>query len=177
MPLLYVTGAAGSGKTAVTDELRRVGIDAYDEDGPGMGSAHNKRSGLPVSVPPPEQRSEQWFAEHEFRLVDGVLERLQRRGGDGLVVLCGNVFPPAKAVALFDQVLHLDVDEDTLRRRIETRVGNDYGQTPSEMQQILERRRALLIACREAGVVDVDATRPLAEVVERIVSAANHVAH
>lgn len=171
MTLVYVTGSAGSGKSAVAIELRRLGVDAYDEDDPEIGSAHNRLSGRPVPVPPADERSPQWFSEHEWRLRDGVLDQLRNRAIDALVVLCGNVFPPVSAIETFDRVLHLDVDEETLRQRITARVDNDYGQTSEEMHRILDRHRELAAACRVCGVVTVDATQPLTGVAGDIVQA------
>lgn len=117
----------------------------------------------------------QWFSEHEWRLYDGVLEHLQTRAVDSLVVVCGNAFAPASAVETFDLVLHLDVDEQTLRERLSTRVGNDYGKSPGETEQILERHRKLTLACRESGVVPIDATQPLVKVAGDIVDATSQI--
>ncbi len=114
----------------------------------------------------------EWFSEHEWRLYDGVLERLQTRAVDGLVVLCGNVFAPASAVETLELVLHLDVDEKTLRERIGARVGNDYGKSPEEMEQILERHRKLTVAFQGSGVLTIDARQSLASVAGETVEAA-----
>jgi len=169
VPLVYVTGSAGSGKSSLVIELGRRGVAAYDEDDPEIGGAHELESGLPVPVPPVEERSPDWFSRHEWRLRDGVLEGLRAKASDALVVLCGNVFPPSTAIGLFDRVLHLVLDEQTLRERMLTRVGNDYGKSPDELQQVLRRHRMLGDACRECDVVAVDATRPLTEIADDVV--------
>jgi gluconate kinase len=172
VPLVYVTGSAGSGKSAVVAELKRLGIDAADEDDPQIGSAHNLTSGSPVAVPAADQRSPQWFSEHVWRLRDGVLDQMQARARNELVVLCGNSFPLASAAEVFDLVLHLEMDEDSLRQRITSRVDNDYGQTPSEMDQILGRHRLLIAASRELDVVAIDATQPLGGVAAAVIEIA-----
>ena len=169
--LVYVTGSAGSGKSAVARELGRRGVEAFDEDDPAVGSAHNIRTGLPVAVPPADERSPQWFSEHEWRLRDGALQQMRLRATDALVVLCGNVFRPPAAAELFDRVLYLHVDEATLRQRISTRDENDYGRTASELQRILERHRQLLADARGHGVVFIDATQPLAQVASAVLHA------
>lgn len=169
---VYVTGGAGSGKSAVAAELRRRGIDAFDEDDPQVGSAHDRLTGRPVRVPPANARSPEWFAQHEWRLRDGVLDHLRRRSLDGLVVLCGSVFSLSAAVEEFDRVLVPDVEEQVLRQRIIARVGNDYGKTTDELNRILDRHRALSNASRREDVVTIDATLPLPEVADDVVEAA-----
>jgi dephospho-CoA kinase len=168
MPLIYVTGSAGSGKSTVQQELRRRGYDSYDFDAPGISAAHD-RDGRIVKVPNARERPPDWFDKHSWRMVDGALERLRLKGETGLVILCG-AMTSAEDRGLFDQTIFLDIDERTLRTRLANRTGNDFGQVEQELARILAVHKTLREKYRDKGVAIVDASMPLGEVVDQIVA-------
>jgi len=171
MPLVYITGIAGSGKSTVQQELKRRGHDAYDADEPGIGAAHD-RNGLIVKVPDASERSPDWFQRHSWRMIDGALERLQLKAETDYVFLCGAV-TSAEDRGLFAQTICLDIDEATLRTRLASREGNDFGQSQHELARILEVHKTATENYRQKGAAVVDATRPLHEVVDAILALVN----
>jgi hypothetical protein len=79
---------------------------------------------------------------------------------------CGGSRNFSKFIDLFDEVFVLDVDLDTLHRRLDQRPQDEWGSKPSERELVVRLHRT-----KEdvpgTGVV-IDATRPLAYVVGEI---------
>ena len=160
MPFIYITGCAGSGKSTIQKELLILGYDAHDEDDPDIGSAYNKQSNKAVKVPTAEKRTPKWFSEHEWRLLPEALHELKQLSTQKLVFLCGSAVPEDQAKDLFDKVVFLDIDDQTLRKRILSREGNDYGKTGAELQMILETSKTLKKVYEKNGSIIIDASWP-----------------
>jgi len=173
MPFIYVVGPAGSGKSALAMLLRARGFKAYDEDDPDVGSAHSLETGEPVTIPPLDKRDADWFSRHEWRVRESAKSRLTSLATTQPVILFGNSVKPSEQAALFDRVIYLNIDEDTLRERILKRADNDYGKSEDEMQRILEQKQASDNQYSISGALPIDATQPLevvADAIERIVA-------
>lgn len=169
MSLVYVTGAAGTGKSALAVRLREMGIAAYDEDDPEVGSAHHVESGLAVAVPPAAERDSGWFKVHEWRVLIEVLKEIVGLAQHYPVVLCGNSLTDAQIADAGAVVVYLDVDESTLRSRRASRDGNDYGKKEDELTMILDQRREL--GRRFATALQLDAGQELDAVVDGVLDA------
>jgi hypothetical protein len=84
---------------------------------------------------------------------------------------CGGSRNFSKFIGLFDGVFVLEVDRDTMNRRIDQRVAldpTDFGGTPEE-RDLIER----LYATKEdvpKNAVSIDATAPIVRVVDDILS-------
>ena len=62
MPLVYVTGSPGVGKSTIDQSLREQGLESYDIDTPRFGGPYSIDSGESVTIPPVEARSDDWFS-------------------------------------------------------------------------------------------------------------------
>src|SRR6266540_3872560 len=93
MPLIYVTGISGSGKSAVLQELRRRGFKAFGVDEDAYGRWLDRRTGeeVPYPVGSPTVDPHDWYADHEWVLdvkkIAALKERVDRDGV--LAFLCG----------------------------------------------------------------------------------------
>jgi hypothetical protein len=67
-------------------------------------------------------------------------------------------------------VFNLRIDDDTMRRRLRERTNNDYGKEPEELEHMLTLNRS---DEKPAGAIDVDATRPLHQVVDELLRLAD----
>jgi dephospho-CoA kinase len=170
MPLVYITGSAGSGKSTIQKELRQHGFEAYDEDDPEIGSAHEKVSGMAVAVPPAGKRTPEWFAAHEWRVYQDALDRLVRQSKDKLVFLCGNAATEQQLIQLFDEIIFLDIDERTMRERLASRIGNDYGTSEAEVRTIRQRNTEYRELHKKMRSHFIDASQPLDNVVSAILT-------
>ncbi|MEI7522645.1 MAG: AAA family ATPase [Candidatus Saccharibacteria bacterium] len=166
MPLIYITGIAGSGKSTVQKELKRRGHNSYDVDEPGIGAAHDQQGNI-VKVPDVAERSPDWFDTHSWRMVDGAIEKLQAKAKTGLVFLCGAT-TINENTGVFDRTIRLDIDEATLRKRLAQRKENDFGQSEHELQRILDFHKAATDKYKNQDADIIDATQPLDKVIEDI---------
>ncbi len=169
MSLYYITGPPGVGKSTIQKELRSRDYEAYDIDEPRFGGPVNLKTGESTTVPPIEQRSEAWFAEHEWRVSRPAIEKLKLQAKNKQVYLCGTATTDGLVWDLFDKVFYLNVDEMTLRKRIASRVDNDFGKTEHELALILERYRQAQRKLDSFHATVIDANTTLDETVALIV--------
>jgi hypothetical protein len=149
-----VEGVSGTGKTTVCHELRRRGHHAVNGD-TDLAYQGDPLTGLPTDT-----------ALHEHHLWDvaRVRELVADRSAPA-TFFCGGSRNVAEVLDLFDGVFVLEVDLDTLLRRLDQRPDDEWGARPSERALIVR-----LHGTREdvpPGTI-VDATRPLPMVVDEI---------
>lgn len=169
MSLLYIKGTPGSGKSTICEVLQKRGYEAHDADDKDMGGPYNNSNNQQVEYPdwPPEPK---WFEEHSYRLIPEAIQTLHDKARDKTIFLCGTASNEADLWHLFDVVLFLDIDEATLKQRIAIRTDNNYGQTEHELELIMEKYQADLKKRELPGVIVVDATQPIEQVIDRILS-------
>lgn len=168
MPFIYITGPAGSGKSALAKLLRTRGFNVFDEDDSDIGSAHNLETGNPVTIPSSDKRDTDWLSRHEWRILDTAKSRLKSQSEIQPVILLGNSIKPDEEAKLFDEVIYLRIDEKTLRERVLERSDNDYGKSEGEMQRILEQKQIMDDQYSKSTATIIDATKPLEEVANAI---------
>ncbi|HYD08537.1 MAG TPA: hypothetical protein VEA78_00435, partial [Acidimicrobiales bacterium] len=88
------------------------------------------------------------------------------------VFLCGGAGHERDFWELLDLVVCLVADDDTLRRRLAARTDNGYGKTAEELAGILDANASWAKSYRDSGAVIVDSTKPLDEVVDTVLAAA-----
>ncbi|WIX99999.1 hypothetical protein QRX60_39020 [Amycolatopsis mongoliensis] len=146
MPLVWVTGNAGVGRSAVCALLKSRGELAVDAD----------RFGWQTS------RAE--------------VEALAARAHGELAFFCGSTENDEDLRDLFDLVVCLVVDDDTLRDRLLTRTSNSFGKHPEELAAALEANEGAESACRRLGAtIVVDGRLPLPDVADAILAAAGRL--
>lgn len=151
-----VEGVSGTGKTSVCDELRRRGFEAIH------GDRELAYQGDPVTGEPLATAVQ----EHHLWDVARVRELAADRR-EPATFLCGGSRNFTTFLDVFDEVFVLDVDVETLHRRLDQRPQGEWGSAPSERDLIVRLHRT-----REdvptTGVA-IDATRPLTAVVDELV--------
>jgi adenylate kinase family enzyme len=163
-----IEGVSGSGKTAVATELQRRGFQAIHGDRE-LAYRGDPETGAPVA-PDCDPPSAAWMSEHHIWDVERVKARIRDRD-EPVTFFCGSCRNLAKFIDLFDGVFLLEVDRDTMERRIDERVARDptdFGARPEERALI-----ARLHATRQdlpEQATSIDATAPVARVVDDILS-------
>jgi thymidylate kinase len=150
-----VEGVSGSGKTSVCRELNRRGFHAIN------GDRELAYQGDPETGEPVED------SLHEHHMWD--VARVQALVADQherVTFFCGGSRNFSQFIDLFDETFVLDVDLDTLLRRLEQRPQDEWGSKQSEHDLIVRLHRTKEDIPR-AGIV-IDATRSLADVVNEI---------
>jgi thymidylate kinase len=152
-----IEGVSGAGKTSVCEELERRGYHAIHGDRE-LAYQGDPRTGEPLDG----------FA-HENHIWD--IEKVEKLAGDlshAASFFCGGSRNFGRFIDLFDQVFVLEVDRDTLHQRLCNRPLNEWGGTSSQ--------RAMIIRLHETGedipanAVGIDATAPISQVVDDILS-------
>lgn len=171
MPLFYITGVSGTGKSSVLNELRTRGFEALGVDEDVYARWVHRESGNVIPFPGEDDVDmHEWYRMNMWVLDAGMVAGLRKSADmeNRDVFLCGGTAGEEAAWKSFTHVFALSIDEETLRRRIAQRSNNQFGKTPEELQEILDWHKASEVAYRDRGATLVDATRPLDVVVRDI---------
>lgn len=172
MPLSYITGVSGTGKSTICRELRVRGFVSYDVDEHVFANWIGRTTGQvdPFPAPRPGFDIHHWYAEHHWVLdadkIKMLKEESDRKPTNAL--LCGTALGEDVAWPNFDVVFALTIDDATVRQRISQRTENSFGQTPAELEEILSWNAQFAANYHLFGAILIDATRPLDRVVDEI---------
>lgn len=172
MPIIYITGISGSGKSTVRQELQGRGYKVYGTDEDGIAFFYHNETGEPVVRRiAPHEHTPQWRSEHTWKVRRETVERLAEANRSEMVFLCGVVANDVDELwDLFDRVFALNIDEETLRHRITNRINNDFGKADHELDMLLRWQKTAEDDYTRAGAVVIDAIRPVEWVVDDILS-------
>ena len=174
MPLIYVTGISGSGKSAVRDELLKRGYEAHGTDEDGLAAFYDRATDkITERLNDPEQRTPEWRTKHVWKMSRDKVEELAKRTGSKPIFLCGVAENDGDMADLFSKVVALVVDDKTLEHRISTRTTGNFGKNPHELATILEWQKTAENDYKQSGAVIVDATQPISKVVNEILDMIN----
>jgi len=156
MRRVLVTGMSGTGKSAALDELAKRGFRTVDTDLPGWS---------------------EWVAEGDGRgewlwCEDRIAELLATED-DRTFYISGCVPNQGRFYDPFDAIVLLSARADVILERIERRTTNNYGKSDSERALILEDLEATEPRLRATCTHELDAGKPLAEVVEQLIKIGN----
>jgi broad-specificity NMP kinase len=159
-----VEGVSGTGKTSVCEELQRRGYRAVH------GDRELAYQGDPETGAPTDGRAH----EHHLWRVDRVRALVADRE-DALTFFCGGSRNFAQFLDLFDGVFVLDVDVDTLHRRLDERPDSEWGGGKAVERELVARLHRTREDVPHDGI-PIDATAPITEVVDEIVRTAKRIA-
>lgn len=153
-----VEGGSGTGKSSVCRELRKRGCQAVDGDNE-LAYAGDPETGERVEV-----------HNHYHHIWDVAKVRdIAADTTEEIAFFCGGSRNFPKFLDVFDQVIVLDVDTETLKQRLAAREADDWGGNDEEKAFILH-----LHATRDGvppGTVIDTTARSLGEVVDAIFDA------
>ena len=152
-----IEGVSGTGKSSVGKELRRRGFAIVD------GDKELAYQGDPATG----ERTDGFCHEHHIWDVEKV-RKFATNTDDEATFFCGGSRNFKQFIELFDAVFILDIDEKTLKERLDSRSDNDWGKSKSERELIL-RLNTTKEDIPSDGIV-LDATQPLEKVVDEILS-------
>lgn len=154
-----VEGLSGVGKSSVYEELIRRGYPAISTDRAWAFNA-DPDTGLPGG----SVGHDTWVWDQRV-----ALRELESPEPEVLFV-CGSSRNTDRFLPYFTKVFSLRIDDDTMRRRLDGRTDDDWplGEAGVELMLELNRRGERL-----AGAIDVDATRPLDQVVDELIRLAD----
>ncbi len=151
-----IEGLSGTGKTSVCDELQRRGHHAI----------HGDRELAYQGDPETGEPTDGSVHEHHIWHVDTV-KALVADQAEPVTFFCGGSRNLSKFIDLFDGVFVLEVDLETLHRRLDERPDDEWGGgKPVERERIV-RWHETKDDVPKNGMA-IDATAPIAHVVDEI---------
>jgi len=172
MPLIYVTGNAGAGKSTICKELKARGYDeVYDIDENNIAAWYDRATGERVEYPKKdEQRTKAWNDKHSYKMARSRIEQFAKDSKNETIYLCGQSIHDEEVWDLFDDTIFLVVDKESLKYRLTNREGNVFGKTPGELTAIMEVHDSFQLKHQKNGATFIEATRQISKVVEEIIN-------
>jgi Serine kinase of the HPr protein, regulates carbohydrate metabolism len=159
-----IEGVSGSGKTSVATELERRGYHVVHGDRV-LAYQGDPETGAPL---PPERRSDDLHFLNDHHIWDPEqIRALTADQSHAMTFFCGGSRNHDKFVHLFDAVFILVADWPLIESRLKTRTG-EWGETEAERAITRELHRTG--RDQPASGIRIDATRPLAAVVDAILA-------
>jgi len=162
MSRILVTGISGTGKSSALAELARWGYRVVDTDDPGW--REYRKHAEPVDELHVGEYL--WVEERMTALLDS---------DDGRSLFVGGgAKNQSKFYDRFDAVVLLSAPADVMLDRVARRMTNNYGKTALERGMILADLAEVEPLLRAACTHELDASRPLDEVVADLIAIASH---
>ncbi|MFJ3671561.1 AAA family ATPase [Streptomyces sp. NPDC090106] len=169
MALVWVTGNSGTGKSTLCAALRARGYVALDAD-EGFSRWVDRATGE-VAVDPPDPVPEGWLDRYGWAIVRERVETLVETSRSQIAFLCGSVENEADVRDLFDHIVCLVIDDNTLRHRLATRTTNTFGQHPEELAAALKWNPQMRSIYESRGATVMDASMPVTAVADSVINA------
>ncbi|MBM7553053.1 AAA family ATPase [Thalassobacillus pellis] len=151
-----IEGVSGTGKTSVCKELQQRGYHAINGD----------RELAYQGDPETGERTDGVMHEHHIWHVDKV-KALVASHDETVTFFCGGSRNFSKFIDLFDGVFILEVDLDTLNRRLDKRPEDEWGGKKMEREFIARLHRTKEDIPKN-GII-IDATAPIERVADEII--------
>jgi shikimate kinase len=161
MSRILVTGMSGTGKSSALADLGRRGYRVVDTDDPGWREYREY-----------DQSSDELHRGEWLWVEDRITRLLNSVDGRSLFV-GGCVSNQSKFYDRFNAVVLLSAPADVILDRIARRTTNNYGKTPTERAMILDDLATVEPLLREGCSHELDANRPLADVVADLAAIAS----
>ena len=147
---VLVTGMSGTGKSTALVELEKRGYRAVDTD---------------------SRESSEWVPGHdEWLWREDRMAELLAEDGEPTLFVSGCMSNQGKFYDRFDAIVLLSAPAEVTLERVDRRTTNDYGKTPRARELIVSHLETVEPLLRATSTHEVDASRPIAEVVESLVA-------
>jgi gluconate kinase len=158
-----IDGVSCAGKTTVCNELQRRGYLTIHGD-EELAYWGDLKTGEPVDGSADEHRSWIWDVEKVRALVADQ--------NHAATFFCGGSRNSDSFIGLFDEVFVLEIDLETLNRRLAARPEDEWGGTASEGESFARFQHATKEYLPK-NAITIDATAPLSKIVGTILENAN----
>lgn len=158
-----IDGVSCAGKTTVCDELQRRGYHVIhgDEELAYWGDLQTGERLCVDDSSADEQRTWMWDVEKVRALVTD--------HNHAATFFCGGSRNSDRFIGLFDEVFVLEIDLDTLNRRLAARPETEWGGTASEGEAFARLQHETKEGLPKNAIM-IDATAPLSSVVDTILA-------
>ncbi|OEO30175.1 nucleoside kinase [Devosia insulae DS-56] len=164
-----IEGLSGTGKTTVAEALQRRGYHVIHGDRQ-FAYYGDPETGAPLDWPVFDSDSDKvaWGYRHWIWPVERVKALIADRSHP-ISFFCGGSRNRHHFIALFDKVFVLEADAATLDRRLAARPADIFGGQPAERE--FNTRLHASGENDPANAIRIDATAPLADVIDAIIAA------
>jgi len=163
-----IEGVSGAGKTSVAEELQRRGRNVVHGDRE-LAYVGDPETGEALGRPPSGEGPDSVRWAHERWIWDVAKVRaLVADRSHPQTFFCGGSRNHHRFIDLFDAVFVLDLDADTLARRLAVRPADEFGASPDERALVM-RLHATRADLPKSAVI-LDATAPIQRVVDDLLS-------
>ena len=159
MTKVLVTGMSGTGKSSALAELDRRGYRVVETDDPGWSEWVESSD---------EVDGGEWL------WVEDRMAELLLVDDDRTLFVQGCVRNQGKFYDRFDAIVLLSAPAEVILDRIAGRTTNDWGKSPAERASILHQLATVEPLLRAGCTHELDASRPLADVVADLIAIALH---
>ena len=171
MSAVLITGSAGAGKSAVAAVLARRGVACIDDDEDPYLARFVDQAGAVVAEEPAEP-DVAWLSRHSWEWDPARLDELIRTTAPETLYLCGGADNQLELADRFTWVFLLEIDEPTMLTRLDARQDDEWGRAGDSREYIRRLLPGYQECLRTFGAIPIDATQPLDQVVDAILSRA-----
>jgi dephospho-CoA kinase len=173
--LVWVTGTSGVGKSTVCELLKNRGVQAIDADWEGYCQWVDRTSGQ-VAPNPPDPVPAGWLERFGWEISRAEVQALAKNMCDQSAFLCGSAENEVDVRDLFDHMICLIADNETIKNRLLTRTTNAFGKHPEELVAALEWNDNAEARYRRLGATIIDGRRTPPDVADAILAASAEIA-
>lgn len=155
-----IDGVSCAGKTTVCNELQRRGYQVIHGDDE-LAYWGDLKTGEPVDDKSDERRTWMWNVER--------VRALAADHTHAETFFCGGSRNSGRFIDLFDEVFVLDIDLDTLNRRLAARPKTEWGGTAEEGEAFARHQHETKVGLPRNAII-IDATALLSSVVDEILA-------
>lgn len=160
MKRILITGMSATGKSTLIAALAARGHHAVDLDHPEYSEYRDLGDG------------EEWVWREDR--VQAVLDAPPPHTSHlpSPLYISGCARNMSNFYSQLDAIVLLSAPPETLIERLRTRTTNNYGKTPEELAAVLENQRTIESLLRRIATLELDARRPLDELIDAILALA-----
>jgi hypothetical protein len=111
-----------------------------------------------------------WLSEHSWAWNPARLDELIQAAAPATLYVCGGADNELEVADRFTHVFLLEIDEPTMLARTDARQDNDWGRIGDTREYLRRRLPEIQARLRAFGAIPIDATLPLDDVVDAILS-------
>ena len=171
MAFFWLTGLPGTGKTTVLSAVGSLGYSTFDSDQDGLTVWRNRTTWEVVTHVESTVHQATWLEDHVWAIEVDRVATLADEAKTRDIFVGGAVGNESAVWSLFDKHVCLVSDWPTLKYRLTSRTNNPYGKGRGQLEVIHGWWKSAEGRYRDYGATIVDATRPLDEVVEDVLTA------
>lgn len=167
MKSILITWIAGTGKSAVCEELKNRGYKTFDiEKIDELFSIRNKATGEEINHY--KNDNLEFINAHDWLCDIEKLQKLLKKNNKGTVFYCGTASNMDNLLPFFDKIFLLKVSLEILKSRLSDRRSNWFARDPKIQEWMFGWKEQWEEEMKWKGAVYIDADQELSGVAEEV---------